>query len=74
MGEYDDESEKVAMRAFLQGAMLIQTLSQGPTAPIRGIVKVKDIEQGVDSDGIYLPYFTVVTESGHRFRVTIEAE
>ncbi len=32
------------------------------------------LEQETDEEGNYLPYFTVVTFSGHRLRVTVEVE
>lgn len=59
-------------RAFLQGALhglLLKGKEEGDF-----LLKVREIVQEMDDNGVYLPYFTVVTFSGTRIRVTVEVE
>lgn len=65
-----DDAHLIA--AMLQGAligMLERELAQGGLA-----IKVARIEQGTDSEGNYLKYYTVITESGLRLRVQVTPE
>lgn len=73
--EYDPEREAdaKATRAFTQGMLFAEMAKQLPSNPNR-IIKVIDLEQEKDADGNYLPYFTVVYESGARIRITLEVE
>lgn len=60
-----EETKMIAK--FLQGglAMLVHTQDS---------LRVAGVEQETDEAGIYRDYFTVVTESGLRVRVTVEPE
>lgn len=68
------EGEALAVRAILQGAMYMQTSLNKPTPPLSELVKIRDVEQEKDEYGDYRPYFTIVTQAGHRIRVTLEVE
>jgi hypothetical protein len=70
----DKEAEEGGIRAILQGAMYMQASLDRPTPPLRDLVKIQEVEQLTDVDGDYLPYFTIVTGSGIRIRVTLEVE
>lgn len=66
----DPEAQQTA--ALLQGMLVGLTLQDG--GPVQQFLKVVDIEQGRDDDGIYYRYFHVVLESGLKIRVSIEPE
>jgi hypothetical protein len=70
----DREQDGLAVRAILQGAMMMSAGLDGPTPPLKSLVKIRDVEQDRDRHGDYLPYYTIVTASGHRIRVTLELE
>lgn len=61
------DSEAGQVRALLQGALMGLANRE-----LIHILKTDHIEQLTDGDGDYLPYFTVITEGGFRFRVTVD--
>jgi len=74
--QFDPEREADAqsVRSLVQGAMYMQASLNAPTPPLRSLVKIRDVEQLVDEHGNYQPWYTIITESGHRLRVTLEVE
>lgn len=70
----DREQDGLAVRAILQGAMMMGAGLDRPTPPLKSLVRIRDVEQEKDQHGDYLPYYTIVTASGHRIRVTLELE
>lgn len=74
--EYDPVKERDGgdIRALLQGAMYMAASLDRPVPPLGELIKIKEVEQGRDSNGDYLPYYVIVTVSGHRIRVTLEVE
>lgn len=73
--EYDPEADldAKAARSFTQGMLFGELMKQMP-GNLGRIVKVVDLEQEIDEEGQYLPYFVIVYESGARVRVTLEVE
>jgi hypothetical protein len=74
--EYDPEREAdaAAARSLTQGLLVGEMLAQSRINNPYRVLKVRSVEQDMDEQGNYNPYFTVVTESGHRIRVTVEVE
>lgn len=64
----EKEAEAYSISAFLQGVLAATCMDEMITH-----VKTKTVETP-QRDGTYERFFTVVTESGHRIRVTVEPE
>lgn len=60
------EQETQDVARFIQGALAMVC-----HAGVNGHLAVDRVEQGTDSEGIYLPYFDVVTASGYKVRVAV---
>lgn len=65
-------TDENATRAFVQGMLCAEMMKQRD--PTTQVLKVDTVEQVLDTEGNYLPYFTVVTRSGARIRVSVEVE
>lgn len=68
------EAEARAVRAILQGAMCMAAQMPRATPPLKDLVKIYQVEQGMTEDGDYQDWYTIVTEAGHRIRVTLSVE
>lgn len=58
----------LAIRAFIHGALVGAVLHQ-----LKGFLAI-NVEQGLEPGGDYEPWFTIVTDAGHRIRVSVEVE
>lgn len=69
--EYDPEREFDArsVAKLIQGSLYMYTARD-----LTQIVKTADVELNTDANGNYADYFTIVTESGLRIRVSVEPE
>lgn len=70
----DREADAAMSRSLLQGALVGTFMRDVKGGVFGNVVKIHDVEQDQDADGVYLPHFTVITGAGHRVRITLEVE